>query len=80
MGLGCHELGLGALGMQQRNNLLAEELMFFRGIVAVGTQVIQNKMYYGYHFHCLIMITQLVILTPFYNKHFLHSGRARLFT
>ena len=38
MGLGCHELGLGALGMQQRNNLLTEELMFFRGIVAVGTQ------------------------------------------
>ena len=54
MGLGCHELGLGALGMQLRNNLLAEELMFFRGIVAVGTQVIQIKMYYGYHLHCLM--------------------------
>ena len=46
MGLGCHDLGLAALGMQLRNNLLAEELMFFRGIVAVGTQVIQIKKYY----------------------------------
>ena len=35
---GCHDLGLAGLGMQLRNNLLAEELLFFRGIVAVGTQ------------------------------------------
>lgn len=35
---GCHDLGLAGLGLQLRNNLLAEELLFFRGIVAVGTQ------------------------------------------
>ena len=35
---GCHDIGLAGLGLQLRNNLLAEELMFFRGIVAVGTQ------------------------------------------
>ena len=43
MGIGCHGLGLGGLGMQLRNNLLAEELLFFRGIVAVGTEVTQLK-------------------------------------
>ena len=29
---------LAGLGLQLRNNLLIEELLFFRGIVAVGTQ------------------------------------------
>ena len=35
---GCNDIGLAGLGLQLRNNLLAEELLFFRGIVAVGTQ------------------------------------------
>ena len=35
---GYNEIGLAGLGLNLRNNLLAEELLFFRGIVAVGTQ------------------------------------------
>ena len=35
---GCNDIGLAGLGLYLRNNLLAEELLFFRGIVAVGTQ------------------------------------------
>ena len=31
-------LVLAGLGLQLRNNLLIEELLFFRGIVAVGSQ------------------------------------------